>query len=170
MMIVKKIVEWIDNTNNFISSFTMWLILPLIGIMLFEVIMRYAFHSPTVWGAELSSMIFGIYMIYSGPCSVYEKVQVGVDLFSSKWNPRTQAVVHCITYIFTMVFFVSIISLTCKYAVESWELNEISTSAWGQPIYHWKALIPIAYVLTFAQTISDFIRNLWLAVTGEELQ
>lgn len=168
-MTIKRIVECIDKTNRFITSFTMWLILPLIGIMLFEVVMRYAFHSPTVWGAELSSMIFGIYMIYSGPCSVYEKVQVGVDLFSSKWNPRTQAAVHCLTYVFTMAFFVSIISLTLKYAMESWELKEVSTSAWGQPIYHWKALIPIAYVLTFAQTVSDFIRNAYLAITGEEL-
>lgn len=169
MMTIKKIVECIDKTNRFITSFTMWLILPLIGIMLFEVVMRYAFHSPTVWGVELSSMIFGIYMIYSGPCSVYEKVQVGVDLFSSKWKPRTQAAVHCLTYVFTMAFFVSIISLTFKYAMESWELKEVSTSAWGQPIYHWKALIPIAYVLTFAQTVSDFIRNAYLAITGEEL-
>ncbi len=168
-MTIKRIVECIDKTNRFITSFTMWLILPLIGIMLFEVVMRYAFHSPTVWGAELSSMIFGIYMIYSGPCSVYEKVQVGVDLFSSKSKPRTQAAVHCLTYVFTMAFFVSIISLTFKYAMESWELKEVSTSAWGQPIYHWKALIPIAYVLTFAQTVSDFIRNAYLAITGEEL-
>ena len=168
-MTIKRIVECIDKTNRFITSFTMWLILPLIGIMLFEVVMRYAFHSPTVWGAELSSMIFGIYMIYSGPCSVYEKVQVVVDLFYSKLKPRTQAAVNFLTNVFTMAFFVSIISLTFKYAMESWELKEVSTSAWGQPIYHWKALIPIAYVLTFAQTVSDFIRNAYLAITGEEL-
>lgn len=146
MKTVKRIVELIDTINNKITSLTMWLIIPLIGIMLFEVVMRYAFHSPTVWGAELSTMIFGLYMIYSGPCSVFEKVQVGVDLFSSKWAPRTQAVVYCITYIFTMVFFLCIISMTIKYALESWELKEISTSAWGQPIYHWKALIPVAYI------------------------
>ena len=53
MKTVKRIVELIDTINNKITSLTMWLIIPLIGIMLFEVVMRYAFHSPTVWGAEL---------------------------------------------------------------------------------------------------------------------
>lgn len=168
-MALKKIVLCIDKINNLITSCTTWLIIPLIGIMLFEVVMRYAFHSPTVWGAELSLMIFGCYMIYSGPTSVYNKVQVGVDLFSSKWSPRTQAVVYCLTYAFTTIFFYCIIKMAFKYGLESWEMKELSTSAWSQPIYHLKMMIPIALTLTYLQTFAEFLRNLYKAVTGKDL-
>lgn len=167
--IISKTVHGIDTMNCFISSITMWLIIPLVAVMLYDVIMRYAFHSPTVWGAELSLMIFGLYMIYSGPCSIYEKVQVGVDIFSSRWSKRTQAIVACITYIFTTVLFVCLIMVSLKYGLESWQMKEISTSAWGQSIYHWKMLIPVALFLSFLQTFATFLRDFWMAITGEDL-
>lgn len=164
-----NVTSTIDNINKFITSGTMWLILPLTAVMLFDVVMRYAFNSPTVWGAEVSLMIFGIYMIYAGPCSVYEKVQVGVDIFSARWSLRTQAIVNCVTYLFTMTLFIALIKTALYYGLESWGMEEISSSAWGQPIYHWKMLIPLALSLTFLQTISEFLRNLYMALTGEEL-
>ena len=167
--LLTSITSVIDKTNNFITSGTMWLILPLTAVMLFDVVMRYAFNSPTVWGAEVSLMIFGIYMIYAGPCSVYEKVQVGVDIFSAHWSLRVQAIVSCITYGFTMTLFIALIKTALQYGIESWSMEEISASAWGQPIYHWKMLIPIAISLTFLQTISEFLRNFYMALTGEEL-
>lgn len=165
----KKIIQIIDKINTIIASMAMWLILPLIGIMLFDVVMRYFFHSPTEWGLELSIMIFGTYMIYAGPASILGKVQVGVDLFSSQWKPRVRATVNCVTYFFTFILFFGLAYTSALYAMESWATNEVSTSAWGQPIYHWKMCIPIAFTLTLLQTFADFLRNLWLAYSGEEL-
>ncbi len=167
--LLSKIVLIIDKTNSAVTACTMWLIIPLIFVMLYEVVMRYVFHKPSLWGADMSIMIFGAYMVYAGPCSVYEKVQVGVDIFSSRWSPRTQAIVSCLTYIFTAVFFIAVIRLTWIYGSESWQMKEISSSAWGQPIYHWKMLVPFAIGLTFLQTFAEFLRNLYHAVTGEDL-
>lgn len=164
-----KFIHFLDKINRMITDCTMWIIVPLVAIMLLDVILRYFFSSPTLWGVELSTMIFGVYMIYAGPCSILEKVQVGVDIFSSRWKPRTRAAVNCLTYAFTLSFFFVLIYTSVLYAAESWVMREISTSAWGQPIYHWKALIPIAFILTVLQTLSEFLRNLWLAVTGEEI-
>lgn len=168
-MFLRKLVDGIDRLNNAISSLSMWLILLLIAVMLLEVVLRYVFHSPTVWGAELSLMIFGTYMIYAGPSSVIDKVQVGVDIFSSRWSRRTQAIVSCITYVFTLIFFLGLIKLALHYGLESWKMKELSTSAWSQPIYHYKMLIPVAFILTCLQTLAEFLRNLWMALTGEEL-
>lgn len=61
------LVRRIDGLNTSISNLTMWLIIPLVGVMLYDVVMRYCFNAPTLWGAELGMMIFGVYMIYAGP-------------------------------------------------------------------------------------------------------
>lgn len=166
---VHRLVRTLDTINSVIINGTVLLIFPLIFVMLFDVIMRYWFDAPTVWGSQVSFMIFGVYMIFAGPCSVLDKVQVGVDIFSARWSVRTQAIVQCITYIFVLIFFYALISVSLLYAVESWEMKEISSSAWAQPIYQWKALIPVAFTLTLLQTFADFLRNLWLACTGREL-
>ncbi len=167
--IIIAIVTGIDKLNNFISAGIMWLIIPLAFVVLIDVIMRYGFNSPTEWGLEVSIMIFGLYMIYSGPSSIYEQVQVGVDVFSSRWSLRTQAIVNSLTYSLVMVLFACFITISLQYGLESWAMKEISVSAWGQPIYHWKMLIPLAVFLTFLQSFSVFLRNLWMAISGEEL-
>ena len=167
---VCKIIHAIDRFNIVISNIAMWLIIPLVFVMLYETTARYFFNSPTVWGTELSIMIFGAYIIFSGPYSILEKVQVGVDIFSSRWKPRTRAFINCITYIFTFIFFYQMVRISILYAIESYKLHEISPSAWGQPVYHWKTLIPIAAILILLQTISDFIRNAYMSITGEEIK
>ena len=53
--------------------------------------------------------------------------------------------------------------------MESWQLRELSSSAWGQPVYHLKTLIPVAVLLMLLQSLAEFLRNLHLARTGREL-
>ena len=166
----RSLIHAIDRFNTAISNLSMWLIVPLIGVMLYETIARYLFNAPTVWGMELSMMIFGAYIIFSGPSSILGKVQVGVDVFSSRWSPRTRAVVNCLTYTFTFVFFFQLLRTSLMYAIEAWKLQELSSSAWGQPVYHWKALIPVAVGLMMLQSVAEFLRNVWLAATGEEME
>lgn len=166
---LKGLIRRIDRLNTAISNAAMWLIIPLAGVMLYDVVMRYCFNAPTLWGAELSKMIFGVYMLYAGPSSILQKVQVGVDIFAARLKPRTRAAVNCATYAFTFLFFTSLFYTSTLYAVESWQLRELSSSAWGQPVYHWKALIPVAVLLMLLQSLAEFLRNFHLARTGGEL-
>ena len=164
-----RLIRWIDALNTAISNAAMWLIIPLAVVMLYDVLMRYCFNAPTLWGAELSMMIFGVYMIYAGPSSILQKVQVGVDIFAARLSPRVRAVVNCLTYAFTFTFFAGLFYTSALYAVESWQLRELSSSAWGQPVYHLKALIPVAVLLMLLQSLAEFLRNFHLARTGGEL-
>lgn len=168
-MPLHSIVKGITSLNNTVSKYSMLLIFPLIAVMLYDVAVRYLLNSPVLWGSELSTMIFGLYMLFAGPASVLDKVQVGVDIFSSRWQPRTRAVVNCLTYGFTAVLFYNLIVTSAMYAIESWDIAEVSSSAWGQPVYHWKTCIPVAFSLIFLQTIAEFLSNLHFAWTGKEM-
>lgn len=165
-----KIAGQIDRLNKFISSLTMWLIIPLVLLMIYDAFMRYFVNSPTIWGAELALMCFGAYMILAGPSSILQKVQVGVDIFTSHMNVRNRAILNCLTYTFTFIFFTGLVYTSLVYAIESWQLQEESSSAWGQPVYHIKALIPIAMFLMMLQSLAEFLRDLHIAITGEEIQ
>lgn len=43
-----KIANIIDKINQFISSVTMWLIIPLTLLMIYDAFMRYFMNSPTI--------------------------------------------------------------------------------------------------------------------------
>lgn len=163
-----RIAGLIDRINTFISALTMWLIIPLTLLMIFDAFMRYFLNSPTIWGAELGLMCFGAYMILAGPSSILQKVQVGVDILTSHLAPRKRAMLNSFTYLFTFIFFLGLIYTSTVYAIESWQLGEESSSAWGQPMYHIKALIPIAMFLMMIQSFAEFLRNLHACMSGEK--
>lgn len=166
---LSKLVRGIDALNHWVSNAAMWLILPLTGILLYDAFMRYFMNAPTIWGMELGLMVFGAYMILAGPSSIMQKVQVGVDIFTGRMRPRRRAWLNCLTYVFTLIFFAGLLYTSTLYALESWQMREFSSSAWGQPIYHIKALIPVAIFLMLLQSFAEFLRNLHLARTGESL-
>lgn len=168
--VLLKTVTGIETLTSAVCRVALLLIFPIAGIMLYEVCVRYFVGKPTIWATELVTMIFGIYMLFAGPWSVIKKIQVGVDIFSSKWSPRTRAVVSSLTYVFTLILVSSLLYTSVIYGLESWNIKETSTTAWSPPLYHFKMLIPVAFFLMLIQTFAEFLENLWMACTGEELR
>lgn len=145
------------------------LILVMIGIVIYEITARYLFNSPTNWALELSTMIFGTYMIGGGAFALLKKAHVAMDIFYTRWSNRTRAVVDCITYPVAMFLFGLILWKSWVYGMESFQMNEHATTVWSPPLYHWKMTVPLGVLLLMLQQFADFIRNFVLAATGEEL-
>ena len=54
----------IDKFNEFMGKIGALLVLPLVGVVFYEILMRYAFNKPTIWGFELTLFIYGLnYML-----------------------------------------------------------------------------------------------------------
>jgi TRAP-type mannitol/chloroaromatic compound transport system permease small subunit len=73
------------------GTVTSLLIVPLLFIVLYEVVMRYAFNAPTTWGFEATTFAYGMH--YMLGLSYMENVQghVRVDIFTSRMNVKAQA-------------------------------------------------------------------------------
>jgi TRAP-type mannitol/chloroaromatic compound transport system permease small subunit len=60
------------------------LALPLLVVVVYEVVMRYAFNAPTTWGFEATTFLYGVhYMLGLAYCDVYGG-HVRVDIFTSR--------------------------------------------------------------------------------------
>jgi TRAP-type mannitol/chloroaromatic compound transport system permease small subunit len=84
-------------------------------------------------------------------------------------RPRTQAALDLILYI---VFFLpgiaALVYAGYFYAADSWHINEHSNvTADGPPVYHFKAMIPVAGALIMLQGIAEIIRCIVCLKTGE---
>jgi len=51
----------VTRVNQWIFMVTVWLMAVVVPVMLYEVIARYLFNAPTVWGMELAVLLFGPY-------------------------------------------------------------------------------------------------------------
>ena len=66
----------------------------VVPVMLYEVVMRYLFNAPTVWGMELAVLLFGPYFLLGGPYLLHLKGHVALDLarqrLSAAWQRRLE--------------------------------------------------------------------------------
>lgn len=168
-VVLKSIVQAISKTNLFIAYIITSVLLIFGGIMLYEAIARHFFSSPTTWAFEFSKMAFGFYMIWGGAYTMLCGEHVSMDIFYSKWPPRTKAVMDSITFIFFLIFITTLLHLVTADALKSISFHETSNSTLAQPLYHWRASLVVGVFLLFFQGAAQFIKNVWFAVFNEEL-
>jgi hypothetical protein len=76
-----KLSKAIDTFNIKQGDVSSLLALPLLVVVVYEVVMRYAFNAPTTWGFEATTFLYGVhYMLGLAYCDVYGG-HVRVDIF-----------------------------------------------------------------------------------------
>ena len=168
--IVLSYVRSIDAISTWTEKIGCFLILPMIGVVFYEVISRRFFHSPTIWAMDVLTMLFGVYIIWSGGPSLLAKAQVRMDAFYNRWRPRTQAIMDSLTFICGFLFCAVLFWKATGYAIDSWMRHEVSNTPLGQPLYHLRIIVAMGTGILLLQHLSDFVKNLWFAITGEELK
>jgi len=160
----------IDVLNSWAGKIVSWLVVGMIVVLLYEVVLRYCFNSPTIWAHETSQLMFGAYIIVLGAYTHFCKAHVSMDIFYTRWSLRTRAILDVSTFIFFLFFCGVILWYGADYAANSVAYLEQSHSSWGPPIWEVKLLIPIGAFLFLLQGLAKFIRDLTIATTGKELE
>ena len=94
---LKPLAQGVNLTNEWIGRILSVGILPITLLVVFEVVMRYALRSPTVWGTELLSQLFAGYILLGGGYTLLHRAHVNMDVVYVRLRPRTQAVLDVLT-------------------------------------------------------------------------
>jgi len=161
-------IKWIDTFNTVIGkvlSFTVYL---LLIIVLYEIVSRKIFGNPTIWGFELSYMLYGFLFMMGYAYALKSKSHVNIDIFYSRASPRKQGILDIIGY---LVFFFPFIYFGLKasyqFTIQSWQIMEHSQSTWAPPVYPYKTTLLIGFFLLLLQGISEFLKAIYKVKTGE---
>lgn len=161
-----RIIDHISNWSGRIASF---LILVMIAIVVYEVVLRYAFDRPTMWAHESAQFVFGAMSILGGGYVLYRGSHVKMDVVYSRCSPRTKAILDLITAPIFFCFAATLLWTSGEIAWESIQELERSNSQWRPPIYPIKSLIPVAALLVLLQGVAKFVRDVFTSITGKEL-
>lgn len=137
-----------------------WLIVAVVGLIVFEVFARYAFRAPHAWVLDASIMGYGALFMMGGAYTLAQQNHVRGDILYGMLKPRTQAGIDLALY---LLFFcpgvVALVWAGWTYAADSWAIREHSAlTADGPPVYPFKALIPLAGALLLMQGIAEMLR------------
>jgi TRAP-type mannitol/chloroaromatic compound transport system permease small subunit len=168
-MSVERFLHAIDGISTWLGKAAAWLIIGLMLVVCAEVFKRYVLNAPTAWIFDASNMFYGSLFMLAGAYTLAQNAHVRGDFLYSSMQPRTQASLDLVLYI---VFFLPGIAALAyagyDYAALSWRINEHSNvTAEGPPIYHFKAVIPIAGGLVLLQGFAEIVRCVVCLKTGE---
>jgi TRAP-type mannitol/chloroaromatic compound transport system permease small subunit len=167
-MNVQRFVHAIDGISTWVGKTAAWLIIGLMLLVCAEVFKRYMLNMPTAWIFDASNMFYGTLFMLAGAYTLAQNAHVRGDFLYSSMRPRTQAGLDLVLYV---VFFLpgiaALIYAGYDYAALSWRIGEHSTvTAEGPPIYHFKAIIPIAGALVMLQGLAEIVRCIACLKTG----
>jgi TRAP-type mannitol/chloroaromatic compound transport system permease small subunit len=151
----------ITTANRWLFQITVWGMAIVVPVMLYEVVMRYCFNAPTVWGMELAVLLFGPYFLFGGPYLLHLKGHVALDLLRQRLSPAWTRRLDLVNYPVIVVFCAILLYFSVPAALSAFEYRETSFSAWNPPVWPVKAAVPVALLLMLLQALVEFVRALY---------
>jgi TRAP-type mannitol/chloroaromatic compound transport system permease small subunit len=162
-------IRVIDAISSFLGKAIAWLVIPMIGGLVYEVFARYFFHAPTVWAYDVTYMLYGSLFMLGAAFTLLKGGHIRTDMFYRLFPPRWQGLVDAFFYLF--FFFPGIFLFFLagwEYAARAWEIRETAAvSPWRPAIYPFKTVIPVSLALLLFQGLSEFLKSIYAAVKGE---
>lgn len=156
-----KLSNTIDTFNIKQGQLSALLALPLLFVVVFEVVMRYIFNAPTIWGFEATTFLYGIHFILGlAYCDILGG-HVKVDVFTTLLPIKSQSIIGILT---NLVFFMPAMILmtiaSWKYALNSIMQGELNPTSWAPPVYPIKTLMALGFSFLLIQGFSNLIHNI----------
>lgn len=166
MRVISAFLRLVDGLNDWLGRILSYFVLVMFVLVISEVVRRYLFNSPTVWGQELTQLLFGMYVFLSGGHILRWGGHVNVDIIYTKLGVRTRALLDIITSVLFFLFCGMLLFYGGEFARESMAFWEHSISAWGPPLWPFKLMIPVGAGLLVLQGIAKLIRDIQTLATG----
>tara|TARA_B100001996_G_C18372952_1_gene482290 strand:+ start:47 stop:631 length:585 start_codon:yes stop_codon:yes gene_type:complete len=165
---MRSYIHFADQLSASLGKAFAWCIVILMGGTCYEVIMAYAFNSPTLWNFDFSLQMYAAIFMMAGAYTLSTEAHVRGDVIYRLFKPRTQAWIDLVLYI--IFFFPGVLALVFygyEYAAMAWKIKETS---WNSPaqinIYMAKTFIPLSGLSLAIQGLSEMFRCIICIQTG----
>ena len=167
-----RMVRTIDKFTDTTGVWIAWLNLPLVVVVAWEVIARYAFNAPTIWSFDMTYMLYGTIFMLGAAYALHKGAHIRTDFFYERWSDRTRGIVDSISYL--VFFFPSIIMLLASGFSEAWyayTINETSEQTpWRPILWPYKTVVPLTCLFLLIQGVSELIKSFYAARMGVVLE
>lgn len=154
----------------FIGIASAMLLLPLlIGVRVYEIVMRKLFDAPSAFLQFIEWEAFTLLVLLSLGFAYVRNAHVRVDILRDRLSGRARAAIELAGFLlFMLPFALVVIVYGAEYAADSWRHGERSALAWGRPL-RWlvKGALPFGIGLFLVAATIAALRNLRFLCRGE---
>jgi TRAP-type mannitol/chloroaromatic compound transport system permease small subunit len=159
----------IDTFSLWVGRAVMWLLVPLMVAIVYEVAARYFFTAPTVWAYDISRMLYGAMFVLGAAYALSKGVHIRSDFLYRHWSVKTQGLVDAALYL--VCYFPTLFIFLWVSADWAWlsvsRAERGTDTAWMPLLGPLKSCVPIGIVLLIVQGVSELLKALYAARKGE---
>ena len=160
----QSIADVLDHLSELVGKTVAWLVLLLVGIIVYDVSMRYLFLWGSVALQELEWHLFALIFLLAAAYTLKHDEHVRVDIFysSRRLTDYHRAWIDFLgTLLFLTPFCVLIIYSSTPFVVNAFQFGEGSPDPGGLPYrFLLKLTIPVGFALLLLQGIANGLRAL----------
>lgn len=160
-------IALLELPGAWVAKLASWLILPMTGALVYEVVSRYIFGKPTVWAYDITYMLSGALFMLGAAFALRNGSHVRADFLLTALRPKWQAMIDVVLYL--GVYFPAIgifFWVSLGFAAQSVRQHETyPESPWMPIIYPLKIVVPVTLALLLMQGVAELLKAQWTART-----
>ncbi len=155
---LQSYVRIISHINRVAGTFAMYLVLVMMGLLLYSSFSKVIDHHP-IWLIEMAQFMMVAYYLLGGGYSLQMDAHVRMDVFYGQWSPKTQALTDAVT-VLCLLFYLGVLLYgavsSTTYAIEYGQTNY---SSWAPPMAPIKLIMTLGILLMLLQVLASFFQN-----------
>jgi TRAP-type mannitol/chloroaromatic compound transport system permease small subunit len=150
----------IDALNERVGRLGYWLILVAVLVSAGNATVRYVFdRSSNAW-LEIQWYLYSAVFLLCAGYTLLHNQHVRIDVLTSHLSKRARAWIDVFgTLFFLLPMAIAIMWMSWPVFVQSWDLNETSSSAGGLIVWPARLMVPVGFLLLILQGISELIKR-----------
>ncbi|MGI9276489.1 MAG: TRAP transporter small permease subunit [Endozoicomonas sp.] len=155
---IQAYVRFIYKFNRAVGQFAMYLVLALMGILLFSSISK-GLGAPQIWVIEMAQFTMAAYYLLGGGYSMQMNAHVRMDVFYGNWSPRCQAITDALTVMCLLTYLVMLLYGGISSSAYAIEYGQKNYSSWAPPLAPIKVIMTTGIFLMLLQVLATFAQN-----------
>ncbi len=161
-------IDQINAASEWTGQAVSWLALALVATFVADVLFR-RFGNSIGWANDLGYFLYSIHFIIGAAFTLKRSGHIRTDFVYRNWGAKRQGLTDAVVYGF---LFIPALAVALWVAADkgwnSFQLREeVITSNSGLPLWVLKVVLPIGILLWLLQSISELVKSIRVARSGE---
>ena len=150
----------VDRVLRRLDAWLGWIWLVLLGVIVLNVVLRYAFGEGRIEFEEVQWHLYAIGMMLGLSICYTDDAHIRVDVLHEGLRPRLRAWIEFYGILLLLLPFLTLVLVySVPFVVESYAMNEVSQAPGGLPM-RWliKAVLPLGFSLLLLAALARLTR------------
>ncbi len=157
---IVRYVRWVEAVNRVVGRGAMYLIVVMVGILIYSAVMRNGFNRPPLWTVEMGQFLLVAYYMLGGAWTLQLDSHVRMDLLYDRWSLRGRAFADSITAVCLIGYLLVMLWGGLSSTAYALEYGQRASSAWRPPLAPIKIIMTLGIFMMLLQALAFFFRDL----------